>query len=237
MKIAVLMWYDDKFKSYGDNCYKINKIYCDKYGYDLIKSSDRFYKTRSCHWERYPFILKYIKKYDYIVWIDSDAFFYNVSPPITDLINKYKKEIIFGEDEIKFNPPAINTGVAIFKNTERVISIIEKWTHSNELKDKYCGSVVRDGYLCPRTNWIEDQALVRGFYKDDVDDIRKISKILPYRRLQHSKSHEREILLKLNSLPYVFHFAGNTVESDKHKVRYIESKKYLDLLRKLGHNI
>ena len=163
--------------------------------------------------------------------------FYNVSPPITDLINKYKKEIIFGEDEIKFNPPAINTGVAIFKNTERVISIIEKWTHSNELKDKYCGSVVRDGYLCPRTNWIEDQALVRGFYKDDVDDIRKISKILPYRRLQHSKSHEREILLKLNSLPYVFHFAGNTVESDKHKVRYIESKKYLDLLRKLGHNI
>ena len=117
------MWYDGKFKSYGDNCYKINKVYCDKYGYDLIKSSDRFYKTRSCHWERYPFILKHINNYDYIVWIDSDAFFYNISPPITDLINKYKKEIIFGEDEIKFNPPAINTGVAVFKNTGEVISI------------------------------------------------------------------------------------------------------------------
>ena len=96
--------------------------------------------------------------------------------------------------------------------------------------------MIRDGYLCPRTNWIEDQALVRGFYKDNVDNIRSISKILPYQKLQHSKIHERDILYKFNTLPYIFHFAGNTVEANKHKFRYKESKKYLDLLRRLGHN-
>jgi len=231
MKIAVLMWYDDKFKSYGDNCYKINKVYCDKYGYDLIKSSKKSYKTRSGHWERYPFILKHIEEYDYVVWIDADAFFYHVSPPITDLISKYKKEIIFSEDDNKLNPPAINTGVAIFKNTKRVINILKKWAYSNELKDKYCGLVITDGYLCPKTNWIEDQALVRGYYQDNVDDIRKISEILPYRKLQHYHMYERDILFKLKTLPYIFHFAG------RHEARYKESKKYLDLLNKKGYKI
>jgi|TARA_B100000900_G_scaffold213749_1_gene181064 hypothetical protein len=231
MKIAVLMWYDDKFKSYGDNCYKINKVYCDKYGYDLIKTSKKSYNTRSGHWERYPLILKHIEKYDYVVWIDADAFFYNVSPPITNLINKYKKEIIFSEDDNKLNPPAINTGVAIFKNTKRVINVLKKWAYSNELKDKYCGFVITDGYLCPKTNWIEDQALVRGYYQDNVDNIRSISEILPYRILQHYHIYERDILFKLKTLPYIFHFAG------RHEERYKESKKYLDLLRKRGHKI
>jgi hypothetical protein len=230
MKIAVLMWYDDKFKSYGDNCYKINKVYCAKYGYDLIKSSKKYYKDRSGHWERYPFILKHIKNYDYVVWIDADAFFYNVSPPITDLIEKHKKEIIFSEDDNKLNPPAINTGVAIFKNTEKVINILQKWCYSNKLKDEYCGSAEIDGYLCPRINWIEDQALVRGFYKDDVDDVGSISKILPYLELQHYHIYERDALAKFKNLPYIFHFAG------RHEARYKESKKYLDLLRELGHN-
>ena len=80
--IAVLMWYDDHVKNYGDNCYKINKVYCQKHGYDLIKSSDRFYKDRNPHWERFPLILDHINSYDYVVWIDADAFFYNISPPI-----------------------------------------------------------------------------------------------------------------------------------------------------------
>tara|TARA_R110000851_G_scaffold170578_1_gene316904 strand:+ start:286 stop:981 length:696 start_codon:yes stop_codon:yes gene_type:complete len=231
MKIAVLMWYDGGFESYGDNCYKINKVYCDKYGYDLIKSSEKFYKTRSGHWERYPFILKHIKDYDYIVWVDADAFFYNTSPPITDLIKKHKKEIIFGKDDCEINPPAINTGVAIFKNTERVVNILKKWAYSNELKDKYCGFVITDGYLCPKLNWIEDQALVRGFYQDDVDNVNSISEIVPYLELQHYNTEEREILCKLKSLPYIFHLAG------RHEMRYTESKTYLDLLRKLGHDI
>ena len=113
--------------------------------------------------------------------LDADAFFYHVSPPITDLISKYKKEIIFSEDDNKLNPPAINTGVAIFKNTKRVINILKKWAYSNELKDKYCGLVITDGYLCPKTNWIEDQALVRGYLLEDMKrDTRSLRNILTY---------------------------------------------------------
>ena len=44
MKIAVLMWCDSETtKRYGNTSYHINKIYCDKHGYDLIFSSGVFH--------------------------------------------------------------------------------------------------------------------------------------------------------------------------------------------------
>ena len=241
-KIAVLMWYDHHVKDYGDNCYKINKVYCDKHGYDLIKSSKRFYKprwttdrgelpARNPHWERFPLILEHINNYDYVIWMDADAFFYNISPPIEKLINKHKKDILFSADDNNLNPPPVNSGVLILKNTRRVINIIKKWAFSEKLKDKYCGDRILDGFLCPKTNWIEDQAIVRGFVKDNVDGINEISKLLPYSELQHYSVSERTALSKLKNKPYIFHLAG------MHEDRFIESKKYLDLLRKLGHNI
>ena len=60
--------------------------------------------------------------------------------------------------------------------------------------------------------------------------INEISKLLPYYELQHYNVGERTALSKLKNKPYIFHLAGK-------KDRFIESKKYLDLLRKLGHNI
>ena len=37
MKIALVMWYNDKIKEYADINYKINYEYCKKFGYDLRK--------------------------------------------------------------------------------------------------------------------------------------------------------------------------------------------------------
>jgi len=42
MKIGVLMWCDElTAEKYGNTSYKINKLYCDKHGYDLVFSSER----------------------------------------------------------------------------------------------------------------------------------------------------------------------------------------------------
>ena len=38
-KICCLMWYDSNISNFADINYKINKIYCDKYEYDLICSN------------------------------------------------------------------------------------------------------------------------------------------------------------------------------------------------------
>jgi len=237
MKIAVLMWFDDPVSYYGRNCYKINKAYCDKYNYDLIKSSVRTYgdkhynatPPRNPHWERFPLILRHIEKYDYVFWIDADAFFYFDSPCIEKIINEYdNKEILFSADHSQLSPPAINSGVLILKNTRRVIDIVKKWAYSEDLKNKYCGYKYQNGFLCPKINWIEDQGLIRGFVKDNVDGINSISKIIPYLRLQHYLPEEKKAMVNLKNQPYIMHFAGRP------DIRYKESRNYLRLLQKKG---
>ena len=232
MKIAVLMWYDSKIKYYADNFYKINSIYCQKNNYTLIKSSTRRYnkrnqyQRRNAHWERFPLILKYIENYDYVVWIDADAFFYVDSAPLENIINKYNKEIFLSADCDQRSPPAINSGVIILKNTQQVKNIVEKWAFCEELKYKY---LVEQGYL---DNWIEDQAMIRGCYRDNVDDIKRLSVVIPYLELQHY--HKNEIDISADTaeidfregtpqgvMPYIFHLAGRPQD------REAESKIYL----------
>jgi len=213
MRIAILTWYDDNAERYGHNCWSINKIYCEKHNYTLIKSSKKVYKDRSAHWERFPLMLTFIENYDYIMWVDADAFFYIDSPPLEPLIKEYNKDIIFSEDcgKTEDNPPYINSGIIILKNTERVINIIKKWAYSKELMIKY--SKIDIDF------WIEDQALIRGFYKDDIDNIQDISIIAPYLKLQHFFKEDVGVD---DPKPYIYHLAGRDFET-----RVNETQEYI----------
>jgi hypothetical protein len=241
MKIAVLMWYDDKIKHYADNFYKINLFYCQKNNYTLIKSSTRRYnkknkyQKRKEHWERFPLILKHIENYDYVVWIDADAFFYMDALPIENIINKYRlrrrkrgwaeREIFlsYDHDAAFVEPhtaPSINSGVIILKNTQRVKDIVEKWAFCEELRYKYKTEL---------HGWIEDQAVVRGCYKDNVDYLKSLCVVIPYLELQHCYAEELN-KLKDESVarafapkkwPYIYHLAGQP------KKRVEESEDYL----------
>ena len=73
-KICVVMWFDDNIKSYAEINYIINKKYCDKYGYDIIKSSERRTNLEAT-WERVPLMIEHLHNYEYVIWIDADAFF------------------------------------------------------------------------------------------------------------------------------------------------------------------
>ena len=231
MKVAILMWYDDHIKHYADNFYKINKLYCDKNGYDIFKSSYRVYRdrhynaipAREPHYERFPLILKYIKNYDYVVWIDADAYFYINAPPLEDLINEYPdKEILFSADSCRMGSPSINTGVFILKNTQQVINIVNRWSYCEKTKSKY--------YRVKKPNWIADQGMVRGCYAGNVDSLRDISVILPYLKLQHYHKSEMDVLEKTKAtLPYIRHLAG------RNDIRFKESTRYLGKLIDEGY--
>lgn len=72
---------------------------------------------------------KYV--YDYILWIDTDAFFTNIDLTLEEIINQSGKDIFFiGTDDI--NSPAtlvprycINSGVYIIKNTPKAHNFIK----------------------------------------------------------------------------------------------------------------
>ena len=92
MRICVVMWFNGCIKNYAEVNYIINKKYCDKYGYDIVKTQKR--KTNlPLVWERVPLVIEYLHNYDYVMYVDSDAIFLKDSPPITNLIESHSDKL------------------------------------------------------------------------------------------------------------------------------------------------
>jgi hypothetical protein len=214
-KIGVFMWYDDKIKEYADINYKINKIYCEKYGYNIIKSNERLYPNRKPHWERFPLLLKYFDEYDYLIWIDADAHFYLDSPPITNIINEYPdKVIIISEDQnCKNKTCEVNSGIFIVKSCEEGREILNIWGYDKNLYNKM------NGFL----NW-NDQAILYEMYRLNLLNIYEKSIIIKYGILQYFYESDKlpEKKFGLTNKPFIFHLAS----SKEHK-RIKHSNNYL----------
>ena len=213
-KICVFMWYDDKIKEYADINYQINKIYCEKYGYTLIKSDKRLYPERKPHWERFPLLLEYFDKYDYLIWIDADAHFFIDSPPITNVINEYPdKVIIISEDQRCENPKIqVNTGVFIVKNCHEGKEILNMWAYDEKLYNKM-----------NNLNGWNDQAILREMYKINLLNIYEKSLIIKYGVLQYFYESDNlpKKIFGLKDKPFIFHLAGSKREERiKHSVNY-----------------
>ena len=213
-RICVLMWYDDNIKIYAEKCYEINKKYCEKYGFDIIKSNKKFYKNRKPHYERIPLIFDNLEKYDYVIWIDADAHFYLDSSDISKLIEKYsnynfilsgdKHDINLKNQSInRNNTSIINSGVIIVKNCEYSKKVIYHWMNSKELLQR------RHGF--------NDQGIVRLYRAENIKNFQKKSIVLQYGVIQRFYSNKYNNYIKSFSYlsqynPYIIHYAGETYE-------------------------
>jgi len=121
MKILVLTGYD---KTYENNQLGIlserkNKNYAEVNGYD-------FYSDKECNpnlhhfFYKFESVLKFIDSYDYILWIDADAFFVNHSIKIESFIKENKTFIVTIDREY------LNTGVFIVKCCDEIKHIFNK---------------------------------------------------------------------------------------------------------------
>jgi hypothetical protein len=191
LDICVIMFYTENIKDYANINYKINKMYCEKYNIDIILSHDLFYTQRTVHWERLPLLLKYIKNYDYIIWIDADAFFYIDSLNIIDIINKNLNiDFIFSNDAGNLN---INTGFFIIKNSEYSINFLIKWAFDNEL------------YKNNSAPFFWDQGVLIDMYKNNIFDIQNKSIIYDYGILQHFNENH---IINIGIKPFILHLPG-----------------------------
>jgi hypothetical protein len=207
MKVCVLMFYDDAIKDYAEINHKINKKYCDKHNIDLIVSGEKKHTTRHPAWERYPLILDNIRNYNYVIWIDADAFFYHDSNNITDIIyDNIDKNFIFSKDKTD----NINTGVMIIKNTNYSIDFINILAHDHELYNKNS-----------MPEWW-DQGVLNDMYEKNVLNIKENSVILDFGVLQHFKEHD----ISKNKKPYILHGAGMSKDE-----RINTSKKHHEFVR------
>jgi hypothetical protein len=224
-KICVFMWYDDKIKEYADINHEINKNYCEKYGYTLIKSSDRLYPKKTPHWERIPLILANFDNYDYFIWIDADAHFYIDSPPILNIIREYPEKLfIFSGDTDVYKTNyncIINSGFFIIKKCEKSKSILNKWLTDNELFKSTDLSKPVFG-----SNKWNDQAVLRLMISKNIENITDNSIIIDYGILQHfNKTHKlKKNYFGLIDKPFIFHSTNG--DNMKFEIRVKNSTEY-----------
>jgi len=195
MKICVVMFYTENIKSYGDINYLINKHYCDKYDITLFRTSQKSLKNRNPMWERIPLILKHLPHYEYVIWIDADAFFYENAKDIRSIIQQYpRKSFIFSNDRLNNH---INTGFFIVKNNPYSKLFLKEWCFNNVLKK-----------LNPYPCW-PDQGVLIYMYRHNLYHIKKNSICISYGDLQH---FPRDDVLSKNQTPFVLHIANKTTE-------------------------
>jgi hypothetical protein len=198
----MLMYYDDAIKEYADIAYKINKHYCDKHGIDIIVSNEKTYADRKPSYEKLPLVLKYIDQYDYLVWIDADAFFYGGSEDIRNIINTYAdKEFIFSQDYknwLHCTIPNVNLGIFIVKSSEYTKQFIKFWAYDEESYNKN-----------PGKGFWEQGVLIKLFNENKFEIQSKIVS-LKYGVLQHFREEGELSSPSTNSL--VFHLSNKSSE-------------------------
>ena len=183
------MFYDDNIKFYGEINYNINKLYCEKYNLDIYLSNEKKYNNRHSAWERLPLLLEQLSKFDYLIWIDADAFFYYDANNITDIINNnINVNFIFSKDIGNNN---INTGILIVKNSQYSIDFLTKWAFDEEL---YINN--------PYPHWW-DQGVLIDMFNNNILGIKENSVQYEYGILQHFNKYD-----KLHNKTYIFHLAG-----------------------------
>ena len=204
MKFCILMWYDENIASYGDINYEINKKYCDKNNIELIRCNERRHSNRHSAWERIPLILKYINDYDYVMWIDADAFFYNDANNIVDIINdNIIYNFIFSNDIGNNN---INTGVYIVKNSQYSIDFLTRWLYDEDL------------YKNNKHLYWWDQGVLVEMFNQNILDIKNNCIIVDYGVLQHFFEGET-----FPNKSFIFHLAGRSREIRiNHSLNYIK---------------
>jgi hypothetical protein len=209
MKVAVMMFYDDNIKYYGDINYNINKLYCEKYNLEIILSNKPRYNNRHPAWERLPLLLENITNFDYLIWIDSDAFFYNDANNIIDIINSNKNVNFIFSNDIGDNN--INSGIFIVKNSQYSIDFLTKWAYDEELYKNN-----------PYPYWW-DQGVLVDMWNKNILDIQNNSSVIKYGILQHFFLDD-----KRDNETYVFHLAGK-----KNIIRYIVSRNYFNKINNI----
>jgi hypothetical protein len=204
MNIGVVMFYDDSIKNYGDINYNINKLYCEKYNLKIILSNEKKYNNRHPAWERLPLLLDNISKFDYLIWIDADAFFYIDSTNIVDIINNNSNVNFIFSTDIGYNN--VNTGIFIVKNSQYSIDFLTKWAYDEELYNNN-----------PHSQWW-DQGVLILMFNNNVLNITNNYIQLDYGVLQHFYEND-----KIDNKTYIHHLAGRD-----NNTRYETSKRYFD---------
>lgn len=154
-KNGVILMYctDNVINDWGKYSIEINKKYADKHGYDFVLVTKPYDKNVTHAWQKIPAMLELLQKYEFVMYIDTDAIFYKQDRKIEGLFKKYHGDILVCSDEKNSNSKyLVNGGVIIAKNSNKAKDILkflwslrykykefafEQWALSDIVKKEY----------------------------------------------------------------------------------------------------
>ena len=192
----------------------IKQLYCDKFGIDFIfEKWDTEAKTATNR--KTDIIRRYIKSYDYVIWMDTDAWFNNFDVDIRTVIDRWSTDkicLIVSRDQNNRKPEfnnkmpwaLVNAGVLIFKNTKRSFEIMDEWDAGK--RDQLLQSVLQGSYPA-----LKDQPALCSsilFKKDFANCIN----IIPHREIDFFPNERGKLQVLTDEL--IYHCIGS-IKNDK----------------------
>jgi len=214
--IAILTSYTNHIRwdnygkcDYGDFASLNHHEYANKHGYSYIKKivNNDDYQNWHPTWIKIDVIKTYLQIFDYVVWIDADAVFYNQDIKIEDLIEGDVDLVIpkLEMDRVSGNVwTNTTTGFMIWKKSKWSFNILNKlWDEPNQYRFEFfheqsrLDDLIHEQLLLPGGENILDKNINDIKYPIILDNV----KILPYS--YHRCWEDGEI-------KYVYHAGGDT---------------------------
>jgi hypothetical protein len=109
--------------------YRNKQAYCAKWGYDLIIEGHAIVdQTRDTAWSKLPVFRKWLPKYQWVMWMDMDAFFTRFDLPLHDVFARSTADVIIAKD---WN--GINMGIMFLRNAPFTFSLIDRMWNAPKL--------------------------------------------------------------------------------------------------------
>jgi len=177
----------DRYASMVEPAVRSKSGYCQKWDYPFINETRRLNESRPIAWSKIDLILRELPNYEYVVWVDADAFIMNQELPLEVflLLLSDRQHMIIGED---LN--CLNAGVLIIRRDQSMFRLLTE-INATSLYDNH--------------GWWEQRALIQ-LYWQHVDSIR----VVPHRWCHLINAFSPKVDPKYPYRPgdWCFHLAG-----------------------------
>jgi mannan polymerase II complex MNN10 subunit len=129
-RICICMSHTRNIYSYSKLAVQINSLYAKKHGYDF-KVFEKEMTDRAPQWVKVSVVRDLLEgdMYDYVFWIDADAFFNKQDKTLESIIelDPEKDFIICDDSPNSGNSNTVNTGTFLIKNTDWSKRFLSEW--------------------------------------------------------------------------------------------------------------
>lgn len=134
MRIAICTIHTEECDYYAKYTSMNLRSYCNLHGYDFIESTVTLDPNRPHAWSKIILLQQFIDKYDWLVWIDTDAVVTNKDIYIEDIIDPNYDIIVSREDRFS---NAISTGIFLVKCSKWSKDFLEKWYKQEQFVNNF----------------------------------------------------------------------------------------------------